>query len=409
MTEPAPTRDAAPARALRQRADRGIEPASLRRAAYRLVGLPLLTVVPALLLIVVVVQQQRSGLLAFDFRGTIWEPGSAILHGRNPYPAADADALGHGNPAIYPPLAMVVLAPLGALPWPLASAIWGAFLAGSVLAGLWLVGVRDWRCGVLALVSFPVVVGLALGNITLLLVAGLALAWRFRDRVVVSALLVAVLVALKLLLWPLVVWLLATQRFRAALLSIALTGALLLVPWAVIGFDGLAHYRALLSAASDVYATHGISLVALATGLGASGAVADVAPFVAGAVGLLAVGMIARRADGERRSFTVAVVTAVLASPIAWSYYLALLLIPLALRRRELSWPWFVLPATWLVTLFLPREDVELGTCCRPATVPALVWETLHSPPWTLQIAGFLVFAGLLTMYTLRAPRRVAP
>ena len=61
-----------------------------------------------------------------------------------------------------------------------------------------------------------VVHGLFYGNLTVLLVLPLALAWRYRDRARVVGLAVGVAVAAKLFVWPLVVWLLLTRRFRAA-------------------------------------------------------------------------------------------------------------------------------------------------------------------------------------------------
>ena len=63
----------------------------------------------------------------------------------------------------------------------------------------------------------PVVVhGLYFGNLTILLVLLVALAWRYRDEARLAGLALGVAVAAKLFVWPLVVWLLLTRRFRAA-------------------------------------------------------------------------------------------------------------------------------------------------------------------------------------------------
>jgi hypothetical protein len=57
--------------------------------------------------------------------------------------------------------------------------------------------------------------------------------------------------ALKLIAWPLVLFLLVTRRWRGAALA-CLSGAFfLLLPWAAIGFRGLAGYPHLLSTAND--------------------------------------------------------------------------------------------------------------------------------------------------------------
>jgi len=74
--------------------------------------------------------------LGFDFRGTLWEPGRAILAGSSPYPAPDAVA--DGNPSVYPPPILLAALPLALLPLSVATVIWAACLLVSVLAALWV-------------------------------------------------------------------------------------------------------------------------------------------------------------------------------------------------------------------------------------------------------------------------------
>ena len=65
--------------------------------------------------------------------------------------------------------------------------------------------------------AIPVLSAVRLGTLTPLLVLALAILWRWRDRRWVAGGSLAVAISLKLFLWPLVVWLLLTRRFRAAL------------------------------------------------------------------------------------------------------------------------------------------------------------------------------------------------
>ena len=96
------------------------------------------------------------------------------------------------------------------------------------------------------MLSPPVVEGLFFGNITLLLLLPLALAWRWRAHAVKAGLAVAVGVAVKPVVLPLLAWLLLTRRFLASAVALIAAAALVLVPWAAIGFDGLRSYPRLL-------------------------------------------------------------------------------------------------------------------------------------------------------------------
>jgi hypothetical protein len=60
------------------------------------------------------------------------------------------------------------------------------------------------------------------------------------------------IVAMKVFLWPLAVWLAITRRHLAAAISIACGGLFTLVGWASIGFVGFADYPAMLRAAQQI-------------------------------------------------------------------------------------------------------------------------------------------------------------
>ena len=124
----------------------------------------------------------NSWPIGFDFRGTLWEPARSLLDGLPIYPEPTRDAVLVGNPAVYPPLYILGSVPLALLPASLASWLWLCVLALVLLGSMWIVGVRDWRCLVLAATSPVVVHGLWYGNLTVFLVLPLALAWRYRDR-----------------------------------------------------------------------------------------------------------------------------------------------------------------------------------------------------------------------------------
>ena len=83
--------------------------------------------------------------------------------------------------------------------------------------------------------------------------------WRWRDRPWAAGGPLALAVAFKLFLWPFVVWLAATRRYRAAIIAAALATTYTLVAWAAIGFEGLRLIRSSHAAcprSSGFAATH---------------------------------------------------------------------------------------------------------------------------------------------------------
>jgi alpha-1,2-mannosyltransferase len=152
----------------------------------------------------------------------------AVVHGRSPYVVPNAAAFAHFDKFVYPPIAALFFAPFAALPLGAARVL--MFIAGlaAVLGALRVLRVEDWRCYGVAIVSAPAINTLALGALTSFLLLGAALAWRYRDKAWVAAAATAFTAVLKLFLWPLGVWLLATRRWRAAVLCAGL-GALLLL------------------------------------------------------------------------------------------------------------------------------------------------------------------------------------
>jgi hypothetical protein len=113
--------------------------------------------------------------------------------------------------------------------------------------------------------------------------------------------------------------------------------------------------------------------------------------------------LLARRQDGDRRAFAAAVVGAALVSPVVWPYNYALLIVPLAILRPRFSALWLFVPAWWIVAL-LPRE-LPGAPCCAPGGTPKVVWQDLHAPPATWQIAGYLAIIAVAAAALLRRQR----
>lgn len=269
----------------------------------------------------------------------------AVIHGHSPYVRPTAAALSHFDKFVYPPVGALIFAPFAAVGPGAARVL--MFLAGlaAIVGALRVLGVDDWRCYGVAIVSAPAINSLALGAVTSFLLLSAALAWRYRDNAVVAAVATAFAAVLKLFLWPLAIWLLATRRWRAAAFCAGAGLVLLLGGWAVIGFAGLRSYPTLVHVLEKVDGPVSYSAVAL---LGLSGAAAAAFTLVLVLGAVVAIGLAARGDGGDRRAFVVAVLVSLVATPLLWLHYLLLLYVPIALYRPRLSGLWFVPLLLWL-------------------------------------------------------------
>jgi len=280
------------------------------------------------------VRAHGQSAIGMDFEISVWDPGRDTINGVDPLRHYNAE--GHDGGAVYPPISSVVTLPFSLPPYELGLGIWLAALVGAVLGSLWICGVRDWRCYVAACACPPVTSGVLYGNISLLLVLGIALAWRFRSRAWLVGSLVGLIVAMKIFLWPLAVWLAITRRRFAAAISIACGGLFTLVGWASIGFVGFADYPAMIERRAADTDHDGVSVAALAAQLG----IARIQT-VALAVGLVALLVAYRLRRNDLSAFAWAVSAALLASPVVWTHYYALLVVPLAIAVPVWTPMWF--------------------------------------------------------------------
>ena len=173
-------------------------PAWLGRCATiaAVVGIGLITVVWTAGVIQSAHDQHAFGV---DFAINIWQPGRAVLAGDDSY---GTSALGNDDTAVYPPIASTLAVPFAPLPFEIARVVWAVVLLAALLASLRICGVRDWRCYVAACACPPVIAGVMYGNVSLLLVLAVALAWHFRDKAWAVGSLVGLVVAVKFFLAP---------------------------------------------------------------------------------------------------------------------------------------------------------------------------------------------------------------
>jgi hypothetical protein len=328
----------------------------------------------------------RTHAFAVDFHNGEWPAGQRILHGLSPYFGPHSAAvLGAGSarpkitPMVYPAPGALLFALFALIPHALADAVFTALEIAAVLVGLRVAGVRDWRLYGVAFLWPPVISGWQTANVTLLLVLGLAAIWRYRDSPVAAGLILASVVSVKLILWPLGLWLLVTRRFVALGYALAAGLALNAAAWAVLGLNELHRYTQVLSAFNAAGERRAYSTWNFAVHLGAGHAAASAIAAALAVLAALACVVLGWRGR-DRGAFALCVAVALLATPIVWLHYFALLLVPLVLLRPRLSVVWLVPlalivcpptePATWQIALALGVTAIVMSAGLSSTGVP---------------------------------------
>ncbi len=318
----------------------------------------------AILLWVFAADVVRRDAFATDFHYAFWPAARHVLEGTSPY----ASVIDFGRlPFVYPAPAAVLLSPFGLLPRSVADILFTLLLAAAAILALRICRVRDWRCYGVALLWAPVFSAVQAANITLLLALGLAVLWKVRDRALAAAAVAALLVAVKIFLWPIIVWLAVRRGVRSAALSVLLAVAITISSWSVIGLAGFGDYPHLVRRVERLEAPKSYSLFALGLKLGLGHTAATIAALTAGAVVLAIAALVARREQDGRLSFALAIAATILCSPVVWLHYYALLLVPFALLRPRFG-------PLWLLPLLLWPCPVMLSTATWWPLAPLLVF-----------------------------------
>jgi Glycosyltransferase family 87 len=317
----------------------------------------------------------HSTSFGFDFRGNPWDAARAVLHGHSPYAHMTTSYFrSHSNSYLLPPLFAELAAPLGALPFGVAFGLWTGLSVAAFIAALYLVGLRSKLCFALALLSFPLLDNLVLGQLSAFMALGYALVWRYRDRRYLPGFLVAFLIVLKLLAWPLLIWLAVSKRGRAAVAGLLTVPLLAAASWAIVGFHGLPDLFRGLSIDARLSHSHSVTSVLVDLGLPHSAGVA-----AAFAVGVLLVGWAVwtARRGRDTPAFAAAIAAGIYASPLVHPHYLLLVIVALAIAQPRPTWSWLALLGLWFSTSEPPSSPANLYAAFVVAL--AIVGSTLWS------------------------------
>lgn len=292
---------------------------------------------------------------------------------------------------LYPPPLAVALTPLTALPVADATIAWMVLRVVLLAGACWILPVaRTARLLTFAAacLSFPVLFDLNIGNVSLVVFALTALAWRTTGTAV-GAVAHAVLIAVR---FPFGVFFLewaVLRRWRPIAWTVAAGIGLIAASLAIVGVGTYVDYVTILRALPDISTgPHNLSLKSTALALGLPDGLAALTVPGGYVLGLAAIAFAARRRDADV-AFVVTAVATLIVAPFIHPHYLVLLLLPAALLLDRGFHLAFLLPlAGWLPDPVLPLvAPVTLALLLAvpdrrviPAPVPAREFVPAASP-----------------------------
>jgi hypothetical protein len=289
-------------------------------------------VVAATLTISIVTHVRTGG----DFREYL-AAALRLMHGQTPWVFRDFH-----QAFTYPPLTAILYVPATWVPAHVGVIGATAACLAAGAAALYLLDVRSPMIyGVVSL--WPAVVnGWMTANLTMLLVFGTALAWRCRDRPMALGAIVGAMISVKpSFVWPLLIWMLITRRWRALAWVAAVAVLLNLAALVALGSRGFVEYVRLIGQVQGALEFQNFSLVALDHQLG----LPDL--LLVAAAGALSVAALYRfRSDEARLCFCLAL--GLIIAPVDWIHYFAICIVPAALASRgRLGSVWLAPLAMW--------------------------------------------------------------
>ncbi len=259
----------------------------------------------------------------------------------------------------YPPPFLFLVAPFAALNSDVGMTLWVVCLVACWSIGTAVLPVGNgtrWLVLLLGGIGWPLVFSLRLGQVTPVVYLVYALAWRCLDRPRLMGSVVAIGTLVKLQPALLGIWFVVRRDWKAVVAMLGLLGAIGLVG----GTFGLGNWIGLFtlfrSLVNAVTIPTNLAIGATALSLGASYDLAGALQAV-NTVAVLAVVVFSGLRFDRTVGFLIAVVASQAISPIVWSHYALLLMLPVAwFLDRRIWWSALVpLSEAWVLLPFLPN------------------------------------------------------
>ena len=277
--------------------------------------------------------------------------GRRLLAGQPLYDMSFAASGGFGL-FYYPPPFILAVLPFALLPAAIAPWAWIGALIITFAAGVALMPVArevKWLVALAAVIQWPFVYALKLGQVGPLLFLLFVVGWRWLDRPEAVGGSAAAGAIAKIQPALVLVWAAVAGRWRAVVVGAAGIVAFAVAATVVTGIQAWFDFAELLRRVSDPITTeHNFTPGAVAWQMGVDRPVAA-AIQLATTIGVVTWVIVAARRAPADVGYLSAVIGSQLISPVLWDHYIMLTLIPLAwlLARRQ----WWAMLAPILVSL----------------------------------------------------------
>ena len=348
-----------------------------RRAGYLRIGYVVALAAGVLIAALFLFSAWSIGTLGFDYKAYDLAVDH-LLAGQTMYDPTVQETGSFGLFFYPPPFAILVL-PFAVLPVDVGVVAWTVFLVVVSAVAIWVLPVPvrvRWAVLLLAVLSWPLVYAIKLGQVGPIILLTFALGWRWLDRPWRLGVSVAIGTVIKIQPALLIGWALVTGRRRAAVVAVAVVAVIAAVATVVAGPAAWFQEADLLGRVSKPILTpHAFGIGRLLYEAGVPESVA-LAVHVANLALVALVAAFAVWRGSATGSYLAVVVATQFLSPVLWDHYALILLLPVAwLLSRGRWWTALIPLATATPLLLLPIPGSGW-------VYPVVFWAALLAVTW---------------------------
>ena len=289
---------------------------------------------------------------AVEFK-TFYHAAQAVTMGRSPYPIPGKGTIRQGHAFVYPVTTLIYFLPYSFLPFKAALPLWRVtellFLLGGIVL---LKGRLGIAISAIVAVSSFALTALQVASIEPLLLLLLAISWRFRENTFISTIALALAISAKLFLLPILLWLVLTKRYKSFIISGTLIVALILPTMDFM--PSVQRYYEILHLLSNHESASGLSIVStLYLVLHSLTAAFWTTVALAIVFAVLTAYYYFHRPKWCTEEYLLGamIIWSLIESPITWSHYYVLAVVPILLVFEEPLFATAIFAAmSWLLT-----------------------------------------------------------